>query len=69
MTTRARSHQAAPEPQPWSDVKARLERRDEASDALTRYYRGEINLVELGRALEQAVAEKQPPRTEAPRPS
>jgi hypothetical protein len=50
-----------PTHRPPAELRARLERHDEASDALARFYRGEIGLMELGHALEQATEKQNTP--------
>jgi hypothetical protein len=61
--TSPRPAKASPKParRPLAEIRARLERHDEASDALARFYRGEIGLMELGRALELASEEQNTP--------
>jgi hypothetical protein len=62
MTTRARSRQATPEPRPWAEIKARLERHDAAAGALQAFLRGAITVHELEEAFESATGgqEKEP---------
>jgi hypothetical protein len=59
MSTRTRPDPAktTPEPRPWAEVKARLERHDEASDALRAFLAGEIDVRQLEQAFESSTGE------------
>jgi hypothetical protein len=59
MSTRTRPNPAktTPEPRPWAEVKARLDCRDAASDALRAFLAGEIDVREFEKAFESATGE------------
>jgi hypothetical protein len=59
MTTRTRPDPAktTPEPRPWAEVKARLERHDAAADALRAFLAGEIDVREFEQAFESSTGE------------
>ena len=54
----ARPRPAGPSP---SEIRDRLERRDEAADALRRFFSGAINATELTLAMERATTNEKRP--------